>query len=182
MQVTLGAVSAKHVSNPRSAINLKFRKFYSHFVYDCLGCQAPAPKSSGWPLVVVGRPLILLVYAWVARRRSQKAAASLLKRRKAAKLGMPVNHVTHCIPSHPLFQNGANLDLSQNVFSLSDLSSKGAGGPNQNTCVCGMVPGVPTKTRASVVWCRGPQPKTRASVVWCRGSRPKHVANPVKEA
>ena len=28
-------------------------------------------------------------------------------------------------------------------------STVGAGGPNQNTCVCGLVPGVPTKTRAS---------------------------------
>ena len=64
------------------------------------------------------------------------------------------------------------------------------------------VPGVPTKARASVVWCRGSQPKhvrlwfgaggpnqntcacglvpgvptkTRAPVVWCRGSQPKHV-------
>ena len=42
--------------------------------------------------------------------------------------------------------------------------TKGAGGPNQNTCVCGLVPGAPTKTRASVVW--------------CRGSQPKHVSNP----
>ena len=25
-------------------------------------------------------------------------------------------------------------------------SNFGAGGPNQNTCVCGLVPGVPTKT------------------------------------
>ena len=82
----------------------------------------------------------------------------------------------------------------------------GAGGPNQNTCICSLVPGAPAKTRASVVWCRGPQPKhvrlwfgaggpnqntcvcgvvpeaptkTRASVVWCRGPQPKHVSNPV---
>ena len=35
----------------------------------------------------------------------------------------------------------------------------GAGGPSQNTCVCGLVLGAPAKTRASVVWCWGPQPK-----------------------
>ena len=32
-------------------------------------------------------------------------------------------------------------------------------GPDQNTCVCGLVLGVPTKTRAPVVWRWGPQPK-----------------------
>ena len=35
----------------------------------------------------------------------------------------------------------------------------GAGGPAQNTCVCGLVPGAPPKTRAPVVWCRGSHPK-----------------------
>ena len=35
----------------------------------------------------------------------------------------------------------------------------GAGCPNQNTCACGLVLGVPTKTRAPVVWCWVSQPK-----------------------
>ena len=52
----------------------------------------------------------------------------------------------------------------RDVCLLSDPSTFGAKGPNQNTCVCGLVQRVPTKTRASVVW--------------CKGSQPKHVSNP----
>ena len=83
-----------------------------------------------------------------------------------------------------------------------DSSTKGATGTNQSTCACGLVPGVPTKARAPVVWCRGSQPKharlwfgargpkqstcvcglvpgaptkARAPVFWCQGPRPKHA-------